>query len=111
MTFEIKDMELDMGDATVFVSGRAKYHIDDIGNGFYEFGSIKGKDVHNIAVFDSCKITDWRLVDEMGRNLEGQGLTKQDINALEEVVVDELNYNLELCYELACDEPEPPEEE
>ena len=108
MTFDIKEMELDMGDATVFVSGRASYHIEDIGNGWYEMGSIKANDSYKVAVFDSCKITDWRLVDHRGQPLDGQGLTKTDITALQDVVTDELNYNLELCYELAS-EPEPEE--
>lgn len=100
-TFDIKDMELDIGDATVFVSGRAKYIIEDIGNGWYEMGSIKDKDTHKVAVFQSCKIGDWKMTDDRGNEQDGNRLTKDDIESLEEVIVEELNYNLELCYELA----------
>lgn len=100
-TFDISNMELDTGDATVFVTGRAKYIIEDIGNGWYEMGSIRDKDTHKVAVFQSCKITDWKMTDDCGKEKDGERLTADDIKALEEVIVEEMNYNLELCYELA----------
>lgn len=104
-------MELDMGDAIAVVSGRAMYEIEDQGIGSYECHGAKGHDSYKVAVFDSCKITDWKLVDHMGQSIKGQGLTKDDIKALQEVIVNELNENQELCCELAEEnEPEEPYE-
>ena len=111
MTFDIYDMELDMGDAVACVRGFATYDIEDIGIGGYEYHGSKETDRCPVAVFSSCKITDWKLIGPNGREMDKQGLTKDDIQALQEVVVEELNDNFELCCELASDDSEPADED
>lgn len=111
MTFEIENMELDMGDAIALVSGRATYDIEDQGIGGYECHGFKGHDSYKVAVFESCKITTWKLIDHLGKEISDLGLTKDDIEALQEVIVNELNENHELCCELAEDnQPDEPYE-
>lgn len=83
MKYPLDNLEIEFGDKTVKVKGHAYYEVE---NGF--------------ARFTSVKIKDWSFICETVKDAM-QGLTKEDIKALQDSILDSLNENYELCDYLA----------
>ena len=86
MKYPLDNIEIELGSRTVKVSGLANYEVD---GGFARFTSVKIKDW-------SFMVTPWDKKVETG-------LTKEDITALQDSILDNLNENFELCDYLASE--------
>ena len=86
MKYPLENLEIELGDKTVKVSGHAHYEVE-------------GNNTH-FARFTSVKIRDWSFVCKTEKDAM-QGLTKDDIKALQDSILDNLNENFELCDYLA----------
>ncbi len=87
MKYPLDNIEIELGSRTVKVKGYAYYEVE-------------GNTTH-FARFTSVKIKDWSfLVTPRDPKVE-TGLTKEDIKALEDSILDNLNENYELCDYLA----------
>ena len=84
MKYPLDNIEIELGSRTVKVSGLANYEVD---GGF--------------ARFTSVKIKNWDFMVTPYDPKVATGLTKQDIKALEDSILDNLNENYELCDYLA----------
>lgn len=89
LSYHFNCLQIQYGDAFIEVNGTAKYQIEDLDWNSNE-SSLQ-------AFFYKAKIRsyDTEVEDPM------TGLTKKDLEALEQVVLDALNENYELCIELA----------
>ena len=89
LSYHFNCLQIPYGDAFIEVNGTAKYQIEDLDWNSNE-SSLQ-------AFFYKAKIRsyDTEVEDPM------TGLTKKDLEALEQVVLDALNENYELCIELA----------
>lgn len=88
-SYHFNCLQIPVGDAFIEVNGTAKYQIEDLGSG--------DDDSALVAFFHSCVIRSYDT--EVEEPL--QGLTKQDLEALGEVVLETLNDDYELCTSLA----------
>lgn len=95
-TYPIENMELELGDRTIKINGYAKYSIS---TGMAEFSSVK------ILEWDFMPYTDLDTGElrYSVNDKENGGITKDDLNALENAIRDELNENFDLCDFLAND--------
>jgi hypothetical protein len=83
MKYPLENLEIELGDKTVKVSGHANYEVE---GGFARFASVK--------------IKDWSFICKTEKDAM-QGLTKDDIKALQDSILDNLNENFDLCDYLA----------
>lgn len=86
MKYPLDNLEIELGHKTVKVKGHANYEVE--GN------------TSHFARFTSVKIKDWSFICKTEKDAM-QGLTKEDIKALEDSILDNLNENYELCDYLA----------
>ena len=86
MRFPLENQEIDLGFRTVKINGFATYEVE---------GSF--------ARFTKAKILDWSFIVTPHDPKVETGLTKDDINALQDSILDNLNDNFELCDYLASD--------
>lgn len=96
LTYPIENLEIEVGGRELIINGYAKYELEDQSSG--EYGDPSSMFAH----FVSLKITNWdcRIVD---KKVDFNGLTKQDIKAVEDSILDNLNENFELCEYLASE--------
>lgn len=85
MRYPLENQEIDLGEVTVKINGFANYEIDC---GF--------------ARFTKVKILDHSFVPSTDEQAH-QGLTKDDLTAIQDSILDNLNENYELCDYLASD--------
>lgn len=84
MRYPLENQEIEFGDRTVRINGFATYEIE---GGF--------------ARFTKVKILDWSFdVSPKDPKVE-TGLTKDDLKAIQDSILDNLNENYELCDYLA----------
>lgn len=88
-SYHFNSIQVRHGDTFVEVSGTAKYQIEDLGT--------SDTDSALVAFFYEAKIRDYDTESEDPMT----GLTKQDLEALAEQVLEILNDDYELCTELA----------
>lgn len=95
-TYPIENLEIEVNGRELTINGYAKYTIDKQNSG--ESGAI-------FARFVKLKITNW---DCKCRTVKDAmtGLTKSDIKAVEDSILDNLNENYELCDYLASEDAE-----
>ena len=86
MKYPLENQEIELGSKTVKINGVAYYEVE-------------GNTTH-FARFTSVKIKDWSFVCKTEKDAM-QGLTKDDIKALQDSILDNLNENYELCDYLA----------
>jgi hypothetical protein len=84
MKYPLDNIDIELGSRTVKVSGHANYEVE---GGF--------------ARFTSVKIKDWSFMVTLYDPKVETGLTKEDITALQDSILDNLNENYELCDYLA----------
>ena len=84
MRYPLENQEIDLGDRTVKINGIATYEVE---------GSF--------ARFTKVKILDWSFIVTPNDPKVETGLTKDDITALQDSILDNLNENYELCDYLA----------
>jgi hypothetical protein len=84
MRYPIENQEIDLGDRTVKINGFATYEVE---GGF--------------ARFTRVKIIDWSFIATPHDPKVETGLTKDDLKALQDSILDSLNENYELCDYLA----------
>lgn len=93
-SYHFNCMQIPYGDGFIEVNGTAKYQIEDLSSG--------EDDSSLIAFFYEAKIRNYDT--ETDEPLTG--LTKKDLEALSDVVLEKLNDNYELCTELAINPKE-----
>ncbi len=87
MRYPLENLEIEFGDRTVKINGFALY-------------AVEGNPCH-FARFTKVKILDWTFdVTPFDKKVE-TGLTKEDLKAIEDSILDNLNDNYELCDYLA----------
>jgi len=86
MRYPLENQEIDLGDRTVKINGFATYEVEGI-----------------FARFTKVKILDWSFIVTPNDPKVETGLTKDDIKALQDSILDNLNENYELCDYLASD--------
>jgi hypothetical protein len=84
MRYPLENQEIDLGEVTVKINGFATYEVE---------GSF--------ARFSKVKILDWSFIVTPNDPKVETGLTKDDIKALQDSILDNLNDNYELCDYLA----------
>lgn len=84
-SYHFNCLQIPVGDAFIEVNGTAKYQIEDLSSG--------EDDSAMVAFFYECVIRSYDT--EIEEPLEG--LTKQDLEALADVVLEQLNDDYELC--------------
>lgn len=87
MRYPLENQEIELGDLTVKINGFANYEIE---SGF--------------ARFTKVKILDWDFNVRPKEPKVETGLTKDDIKALQDSILDNLNENFELCDYLASED-------
>ena len=92
LTYPIEHLEIEVGGRELIIDGYAKYEI------------INGTDPSAFATFTRLKITNWDCNVKTPRGTAG--LTKDDIKAVEDSILDNLNENYELCEYLASEKGE-----
>ena len=87
LSYHFNCLQIPYGDAFIEVNGTAKYQLEDLSSG--ERGDPE--ELH--AFFYKAKIRsyDTEVEDPM------EGFTKKDLEAFEQIVLDALNDNYELC--------------
>lgn len=91
-TYEFKNLKLKLGTSLIFVSGYAKYELESL--------ESLGVDDHIVAFLDA-KIQDWKI--KRGVK-EFQGITKNELEVLEELVIETLNDDGDLVERLSLEE-------
>jgi hypothetical protein len=86
-TYEFNCLQIPLGDAFIEVNGTATYQIEDLSSG------ERGDEEALVAFFYEAKIRNYDT--EVEEPL--QGLTKQDLVALADIVLEILNDDYELC--------------
>ena len=84
MRYPLENQEIELGGRTVKINGIATYEIEG-----------------NFARFTKVKILDWSFIVTPFDPKVETGLTKDDIKALQDSILDSLNDNYELCDYLA----------
>ena len=84
MRYPLENQEVELGGRTVKINGFATYEVE---GGF--------------ARFTKVKILDWSFIVTPNDPKVETGLTKDDIKALQDSILDNLNENFELCDYLA----------
>jgi len=84
MRYPLENQEIEVGDRTVRINGFATYEVE---GGF--------------ARFTKVKILDWSFDVSPNDPKVETGLTKDDLKALQDSILDNLNENYELCDYLA----------
>jgi hypothetical protein len=84
MRYPLENQEVELGGRTVKINGFATYEVE---GGF--------------ARFTKVKILDWSFIVTPFDPKVETGLTKEDLNALQDSILDNLNENYELCDYLA----------
>jgi len=87
MRYPIENQEIDLGERSVKINGFANYEVE---GGF--------------ARFTKVKILDWTFIVTPNDPKGESGLTKDDLQALQDSILDDLNENYELCDYLASDD-------
>jgi len=95
-TYPIDNLEIEVNGREMIINGYAKYELEDESSGEYL------DPPHMFARFVRLKITGWMPV-KVTKQDDFQGLTKSDIKALEDSILDSLNENMELCEYLASE--------
>ena len=93
-TYPIENMELDLGDRTIQISGYANYSCS---TGMAEFSKVR------ILEWDFLPYAEDGELRYSVNEKENGGLTEDDLNALQNAIREELNENVELCDYLAND--------
>lgn len=84
MRYPLENQEIELGDRTVKINGFATYEVE---SGFARFTKVKILEwTFNVTPYDPKVET---------------GLTKDDLKALQDSILDNLNENFELCDYLA----------
>jgi hypothetical protein len=86
MRYPLENLEVQLGHKLVKINGYAHY-------------SVEGNPCH-FARFTKVKIVDWDYKCHNAKDAM-QGLTKDDLKALSDSILDNLNENYELCDYLA----------
>lgn len=86
MRYPLENLEVELGGKVVKINGYAHY-------------AVEGNPCH-FARFTKVKIVDWSFVCKTEKDAI-QGLTKDDLKALSDSILDNLNENYELCDYLA----------
>lgn len=89
LSYHFNNIQVRLGDSFVDVSGTAKYQIEDLGS--------SDEDSALVAFFYEAKVRNYDTESEDPIT----GLTKQDLEALAEMVLEVLNDDYELCTSLA----------
>jgi hypothetical protein len=108
--YSFSELEIKYKDEYYSVSGSATYEIENDGIGAYEYWGSKEYDAGtNYAVFEDAHIDDivFLRADELPKN----NLMEQDMNNIVEIILDTLNEDHELCFELGEKPYEPDFEE
>lgn len=92
-TYPIDNLEIEVNGRELKVSGYAKYELEEQSSGEY------GDPSSLFACFTRLKVTDWTCIVKTDK--DAQGLTKADLKAIEDSILDSLNENYELCEHLA----------
>lgn len=87
MRYPLENQEIELGDLTVKINGFATYEIE---GGF--------------ARFTKVKILEWDFNVSPKEPKVEKGLTKDDLNAIQDSILDNLNENYELCDYLASED-------
>lgn len=87
MRLPIENQETELGDRTVKINGFATYEVEG-----------------HFARFTKVKILDWSFIVTTKDPKVETGLTKDDLKALQDSILDNLNENFELCDYLASDD-------
>lgn len=87
LTYQFNCLQIPYGDAFIEVNGTAKYQLEDLSSG--ERG--EPEELHAFFYKATIRSYDTEVEDPM------TGLTKQDLLALEDAVLEALNENYELC--------------
>ena len=87
-SYQFSGLTIPLGDAEIQVSGTAKYQIEDLSSG------ERGDPEYLVAFFYQAKIRDYDFGFE-------KGITEKTREALEELVLEQLNDDYELCTSLA----------
>lgn len=93
LTYPIEHLEVEVNGRELTINGYAKYTLEDQSSG------ERGDSPSLFACFTRLKITDWNCV--LKSDKDAQGLTKSDLKAIEDSILDSLNENFELCEYLA----------
>jgi len=88
-SYPIENLEIEVNGRELKVNGYAKYTLEEQSSG--ETGDASAL----FACFTRLKITDWTNIVKTDKDAEG--LTKADLKALEDSILDNLNENFELC--------------
>lgn len=92
-TYEFRNLKLKLGTQPVIVSGYAKYELESL--------ESLGVDDHIVAFLDA-KIQDWEIKSRSKK--EFQGITKNELEVLEELVIETLNDDGNLVERLSQEE-------
>jgi hypothetical protein len=84
MKYPLDNLEIELGSRTVKVKGHANYEVEN-----------------TFARFTSVKIKEWSFIATPYDQKVETGLTKEDLTALQDSILDNLNENYELCDYLA----------
>jgi len=93
LTYPIESLEIEVNGRELKINGYAKYVLEDQSSG--EQGDASSL----FACFTRLKVTDWTNIVKTDK--DAQGLTKADLKAVEDSILDNLNENFELCEYLA----------
>ena len=92
LTYPIENLEIEVNGRELKINGYAKYDI------------VNENNPSAFATFTRLKITDWTTI--VVTDKDAQDLTKSDLKALEDSILDNLNENFELCDYLASEKGE-----
>lgn len=90
LSYPIENLEIEVNGRELKINGYAKYVLEEQSSG--DASAL-------FACFIRLKITDWTTI--VASEKDAQGLTKSDIKAIEDSILDNLNENYELCEYLA----------
>lgn len=108
--YEFTELEIKYKNEYYSVSGSAIYEIENDGIGAYEYWGSKEYDAGcNYAVFEDVHLND--IVFLRADELPQSNLMEQDMNNIIEIILDVLNEDHDLCFELGEKEPDPDFEE
>lgn len=115
-SYAFSNLEIPHNEFVFTFDGVAFWHLEDLGNGSFEYWGMKGTDSFLVADFFSVQIFDWKVKkrtrdglgwEEAGEN-EIFGMTANDRQMWEEIILENLHDNRELCESLPA-QNHPPE--
>lgn len=115
-SYAFSNLEIPHNEFVFTFDGVAFWHLEDLGNGSFEYWGMKGVDSFLVADFFSVQINDWKVKkrtrdglgwEEAGEN-EIFGMTANDRQMWEEIILENLHDNRELCESLPA-QNQPPE--